>query len=111
MISGGVSLHRIKHVERASTDNAIETLMVTDELFRLEKYSRAISISVTSEMTSLVPKLHSPATWCDKKLGSGVWERGYEMTEIMIIHLEYVSSIPTQTVVSKYHQTACLMIF
>ena len=36
---------------------------------------------------SLVPRLHSPAfyrtvyrtvyTWCDKKLGSGVWERGY----------------------------------
>ena len=35
-IISGESLHRIKHVERASTDNAIETLMVTDELFRLE---------------------------------------------------------------------------
>ena len=32
----GESLHRIKHVERASESNAIETLMVTDELFRLE---------------------------------------------------------------------------
>ena len=27
-------LHRIKHVERANEVNAIETLMVTDELFR-----------------------------------------------------------------------------
>ena len=28
------SLHRIKHTEKANESNAIETLMVTDELFR-----------------------------------------------------------------------------
>ena len=28
---------RIKHVEKATEVNAVETLMVTDELFRLEE--------------------------------------------------------------------------
>ena len=42
------------------------------------------------ESVSLVPRLHPQAfyrtvykSWCDKKLGGGVWERGYESVACM----------------------------
>ena len=48
-------------------------------------HSKSTHVHVCTEVCrfSLVPRLHSPAFYrtvykqCDKKLGSGVWERGY----------------------------------